>query len=113
MAGETAAFVKLGYDAFAKLLGYFGDHGKSQALRRQIDAAWRELVKGDAADYAVVESALAAAKKASDTAADHIRLAERYFQAKKPKKTLPKKKAAPKKPVKKKTAKKNAAKKVK
>jgi hypothetical protein len=105
VTGESAAFIKIGYDTFAKLLSYFGDHRKATALKRQIDAAWRELVKGDATDYAVIESALAAAASAKDTSSDHLRLAETYFRTKPLKKKPPKRKAAPKKPPKKKAAK--------
>ena len=66
-ADMAAEYVKLGYDAFAKLLGFFGDHRQATALKRQIDTVSRELLKGDATDYVVVESELAAAKKAKDT----------------------------------------------
>jgi len=54
----------------------------SATLKRQIDSAWRELVKGEAADDHVIEAALAAARKAQDTSVDHVKLAERYFVAK-------------------------------
>jgi hypothetical protein len=85
MAADGVALVKLGYDGFAKLLGYFGEHRQAKKLKHQIDAAWRELLKGDAADEAVIEAALAAARKASDTSVDHVRLAELFIEVKKSK----------------------------
>ena len=83
MAADGVVSVKLGYDGFAKLLGYFGEHRMAKKLKQQIDAAWRELLKGDAADEAVIEAALAAARKASDTSVDHVRLSELFMEVKK------------------------------
>src|SRR5450631_756262 len=96
MAADGVVSVKLGYDGFAKLLGYFGEHRMAKKLQHQIDAAWRELLKGDAADEAVIEAALAAARKASDTSVDHVRLVELFMEVKKSKKAsgTAKKKAA-------------------
>src|SRR5258708_6133400 len=48
MAANGVGMVKLGYDGFTKLLGYFGEHRKAKKLKQQIDVAWRELLKGDA-----------------------------------------------------------------
>ncbi len=111
MAANGVAAVKLGYDGFAKILGYFGEQGKAKKLKHQIDVAWRELLKGDAADEAVIEAALAAARKASDTSVDHARLAELFTVKKTKGKTsgVVKKKAAGK-PKAKKLPKKKAAK---
>jgi len=113
MAADSVAMVKLGYDGFAKILGYFGEQGKAKKLKHQIDVAWRELLKGDAADEAVIEAALAAARKASDTSVDHVRLSELFTVVRKTKgKTsgATKKKAAGK-PKGKKAPRKKAAKK--
>ncbi len=115
MAADGVAFVRLGYDGFARLLGYFGDHRTAKKLKHQIDAAWRELLKGDAADETVIEAALAAARKASDTSVDHVRLSELFMEvnkssrkasgtAKKKAAGKPKGKTAPKKKVAKKKA---------
>src|SRR5450631_16076 len=108
---------KICYDGFAKLLGYFGEHRKARKLQQQIDAAWRELLKGDTADEAVIEAALAAARKASDTSVDHVRLSELFMEVKKSKKetsgTAKKKadgKPKGKKVLKKKTVKRKASK---
>jgi hypothetical protein len=112
MAANGVGMVRLGYDGFTKLLGYFGEHRKAKKLKQQIDVAWRELLKGDAADEAVIEAALAAARKASDTSVDHVRLSELFTVVKKPKgkaSGTAKKKAAGK-PKGKKAPKKKAAK---
>lgn len=81
MVAEVAA-LKIGYDGFSKLLGYFGQRKSSAKLQHQIDAAWKELLKGDAQDDSVVEAALAAARKAGDTSVDHLRLNELFKEAK-------------------------------
>jgi hypothetical protein len=113
IAADGVAMVKLGYDGFAKLLGYFGEHRKAKKLKQQIDVAWRELLKGDATDEAVIETTLAAARKARDTSVDHVRLSELFIVVKKSKgkaSGTAKKKAAGK-PKGKKAPKKKAAKK--
>ena len=115
MAADGVASVRLGYDGFAKLLGYFGEHRQAKKLKQQIDAAWRQLLKGDAADETVIEAALVAARKASDTSVDHVRLSELFIEVKKSNRKTsgtakkkaagkPKGKKAPKKKVAKKKA---------
>jgi len=72
--------IKLSFDAFRELLGYFGKAISKSKLDRQVEAAWRELVKGDASDDTVIESALDAAKAAGDNSPDRLRL-EQLFRA--------------------------------
>ena len=81
MVAEIAV-LKIGYDGFNKLLGYFGKRKSAVKLQQQIDAAWHELLKGDARDDSVIEAALAAAQKAGDTSVDHLRLNELFTKAK-------------------------------
>lgn len=90
---DPVAAVKLTYDAFKKLVGYFGKRKDEKDLKRRIDAAWRELVKGDAADEVVIKAALAAAKAAGDTSDDHVRLDQTYRHSRKKTPKKPKKKA--------------------
>ena len=90
---DPVAAVKLTYDAFKKLVGYFGKRKDQKDLKRRIDAAWRELVKGDAADSVIIEAALAAAKAAGDTSDEHVRLDRTYRHSKKKPSKKPKKKA--------------------
>jgi hypothetical protein len=78
----TGGAIKLSFDAFRELLGYFGKAISKSKLDRQIEAAWRELVKGDATDDAIIESALDAAKAAGDNSPDRLRL-EQLFRASK------------------------------
>ena len=99
MVAEIAA-LKIGYDGFNQLLGYFGKRKSSTKLQHQIDAAWKELLKGDALDDSVIEAALAAAQKAGDTSVDHLRLNE-LFKEVKASKTKPAGKATKKTPAKK------------
>jgi hypothetical protein len=110
MVAEVAA-LKIGYDGFSKLLDYFGKRKTSAKLQHQIDAAWRELLKGDALDDSVIEAALAAAQKAGDTSVDHLRLNELFKTAKatKTKATVEAKKKAPAKKPATKTPKKKVA----
>lgn len=90
---DPVAAVKLSYDAFKRLVGYFGKRKDEKDLKRRIDAAWRELVKGDAADDVVIKAALAAAKAAGDTSDDHVRLDQTYRHSRKKPGKKPKKKA--------------------
>lgn len=71
---NPSAAVELTLDAFEKLVHYFVRRGDEKRLKAQIEAVWYELLKGDAADDAVIDSALAAARSASDAAADRVRL---------------------------------------
>jgi hypothetical protein len=71
---NPSAAVELTLGTFEKLVRYFVRRGDEKRLKAQIEAAWSELLKGDAADDAVIESALAAATLASDTSADRVRL---------------------------------------
>ena len=71
---NPAAAVELTLGTFEKLVRYFVTQGDEKRLKAQIEAAWYELLKGDAADLAVIELALAAARSASDSSADRVRL---------------------------------------
>jgi hypothetical protein len=71
---NPSAAVELTLGAFEKLVLYFVRRGDEKRLKAQIQAVWYELLKGDAADDAVIQSALAAARSASDAAADRVRL---------------------------------------
>lgn len=77
---NPAAAVELTFGTFEKLVRYFVRQGDEKRLKAQIEAAWYELVKGDAADDAVIELALAAATLASDSSADRVRL-ENLFRS--------------------------------
>jgi hypothetical protein len=74
--------IKLSYDAFRELLGYFGKAISRGKLDRQIEAAWRELLKGDASDDSVIESALEAAKGAGDSSPNRLKLEELFRNSK-------------------------------
>jgi len=96
--------IKLSFDAFKELLGYFGRALSKNKLDRQIEAAWRELLRGDASDDTVIESALEAARAAGDSSPNRLKL-EQLFQnskgSKKAEGSKPKKKPAGKKTTKK------------
>ena len=76
---NPSAAVELTLGTFEKLVRYFVRRGDEKHLKPQIEAAWYELLQGDAADDAVIESALSAARSASDRSADRMRL-EKLFQ---------------------------------
>ena len=96
----TGSAIKLSFDAFRELLGYFGKAISKNKLDHQIEAAWRELLKGDASDDAIIEAALQAAKAAGDTTPDRLRLEQLFHGAKTQKKpearTKAKRRPAPK-----------------
>jgi hypothetical protein len=92
---NPAAAVELTLGTFEKLVRYFVTQGDEKRLKAQIEAAWYELLKGDAADLAVIELALAAARSASDSSADRVRL-ENLFR---PPRRLPKGKTAKRRPA--------------
>jgi hypothetical protein len=96
----TGSAIKLSYDAFRELLGYFGKAISRNKLDHQIEAAWRELLKGDASDDAIIEAALEAAKAAGNTTPDRLRLEQLFRNSKAHKKPeskkKPKRKPAPK-----------------
>jgi len=71
---NPATAVELTLGTFEKLVRYFVRWGDEKRLKAQIEAAWYELLKGDAADHAVIELALTAARSASDSSADRERL---------------------------------------
>jgi hypothetical protein len=71
---NPSAAVELTLGAFEKLVRYFVTRSDEKRLKPQIEAVWYELLKADAADDTVIELALAAARSASDTSADRMRL---------------------------------------
>lgn len=87
---NRSAAVELTLGAFEQLVRYFVRRGDEKRLKAQVEAVWSELLKGDPADDAVIETALAAARSASDAAADRVRL-ESLFRSPK---GLPKAKTA-------------------
>lgn len=81
---NPAAAVELTLATFEKLVRYFVLQADEKQLKPQIEAAWYELLKGDAADAAVVELALAAARSASDTSAHRMRLEKLFSSTRRP-----------------------------
>jgi hypothetical protein len=92
---SPSAAVELTLDTFEKLVRYFVRRGDEKRLKPQIEAVWHELLKSDAADAAVIESALAAARSASDTSSDRARLESLFRSPRRP----PKTKTAKKRPA--------------
>jgi len=73
--GEAAAVVRLTFEAFLQLTGFAKGRLRSRAIEHELDRAWRELLKGDAADMAVVEAALENARAAGPLSPSAARLA--------------------------------------
>lgn len=76
--------LKLGYELFSKLLNWAAGKRQSKRLEALKSAAFRELLKGDAADLDLVASALKEIQKVSDTSARAIRLESMYDSASRP-----------------------------
>ena len=76
--------LKLGYDLFSKLLNWAAGKRQSKRLEALKSAAFQELLKGDAADLALVASVLKEIHKAADTSAKAIRLESLYDTATRP-----------------------------
>ncbi len=72
---EAVAVVRLTWEAFLQLAGFANGKRLSKAVEQELDHAWRELLKGAAADMAVVEAALARARAAGPMSASALRLA--------------------------------------
>ncbi len=71
---EAVAVVRLTWEAFLQLAGFANGRLRSMAIERELDRAWRELLKGDAADMGVVEAALANARAAGPLSPSAARL---------------------------------------
>jgi hypothetical protein len=76
--------LKLGYELFSKLLNWAAGKRQSKRLEALKSAAFQELLKGDAADLALVASVLKEIHKAADTSAKAIRLESLYESATQP-----------------------------
>jgi hypothetical protein len=91
---ETVAVVRLTWEAFLQLAGFANGRLRSRTVERELDRAWRELLKGDAADMSVVEAALANARAAGPLSANGARLAAAKAKAEAPvRKPAPKRRA--------------------
>jgi hypothetical protein len=76
--------LKLGYELFSKLLNWAAGKRQSKRLEALKSTAFQELLKGDAADLALVASVLKEIHKAADTSAKAIRLESLYDSATQP-----------------------------
>lgn len=90
---EAVAVVRLTWEAFRQLVGFADGKRHSKAVERGLDMAWRELLKGPAADMAVVEAALARARAAGPMSASAIRLADITNRLQSPRKPAARKQA--------------------
>ena len=73
--------LKLGYELFSKLLNWAAGKRQSKRLETLKSAAFQELLKGDAADLALVASVLKEIHKAADTSPKAIRLQSLFDSA--------------------------------
>ena len=92
--------LKLGYELFSKLLNWAAGKRQSKRLEALKSTAFQELLKGDAADLALVASVLKEIQKAADTSPKAIRLESLYDKATQPP-AKPKQPVRRRKPVKK------------
>jgi hypothetical protein len=76
--------LKLGYELFSKLLNWAAGKRQSKRLEALKSAAFQELLKGEAADLALVASVVKEIHKAADTSAKAIRLESLYDSATQP-----------------------------
>jgi hypothetical protein len=76
--------LKLGYELFSKLLNWAAGKRQSKRLEALKSTAFQELLKGEAADLALVASVLKEIHKAADTSARAIRLESLYDSATQP-----------------------------
>ena len=78
--GEAVAVVRLTWEAFLELAGFANGRLRSRAVERELDRAWRELLKGEAADMSIVEAALSRARAAGPLSPSGARLASAKAQ---------------------------------
>lgn len=90
---EAVVIVRLTWEAFRQLVGFADGKRHSKAVERGLDMAWRELLKGPAADMAVVEAALARARATGPMSASAIRLADITKRLQSPRKPAARKRA--------------------
>jgi hypothetical protein len=71
---EAVAVVRLAWEAMIRVSARWQARTRARAVERELDAAWREALKGGSADIAAVEAALSRARLAGPLSASGRRL---------------------------------------
>ena len=82
LTGAEVGVAKVGWDLFSKIWDALTKSRKSAELERLKSAAWREMLRGSAADFAVIESTLAEARFQGDTSLDRLKLEAMFADVK-------------------------------
>ena len=82
LTGVEVGVAKVGWDLFSKIWDALTKSRQSAELERLKSAAWREMLKGSAADFAVIESTLAKARSEGDTSPDRLKLEAMFADVK-------------------------------
>ena len=82
LTGVEVGVAKVGWDLFSKIWDALTKSRQSAGLERLKSAAWREMLRGSAADFAVIESTLAEARSLGDTSPDRLKLEAMFADVK-------------------------------
>ena len=100
VGGLIVAGAKWSWAAVEKLIDVLRKRKLDAEMKVLVDQLWRELLKGDAADFRMIQHGLTVLDKAGYVTRDAMELRERFAGAQKPRK--PGKKKAPRKVTKRK-----------
>ena len=82
LTGVEVGVAKVGWDLFSKIWDALTKSRQSAELERLKSAAWREMLRGSAANFAVIESTLAEARSKGDTSPDRLKLEAMFADVK-------------------------------
>jgi hypothetical protein len=72
--GAEIGIAKISLDSFEKLIGALSKWRRSARLAKMQKAAWREMLKGESGDWAVVEAAVLEATRVGHNTPEAVRM---------------------------------------